>query len=132
MLSYILRRLAIAVFMLVGIGVVSFIVIKLPPGDFAGRYQQYLLDRGATRADAERAAHNLRVQYDLDKPVSVQFFLWAKGMVTEGKFGYSFAYRKDVGQLIAERLPKTLFLAVLCHLISTVVGVGLGDRKSVV
>jgi peptide/nickel transport system permease protein len=126
MLSYILRRLAIAVFMLIGIGVVSFIVIKLPPGDFAGRYQQYLLDRGATQADAERAAHNLRVQYDLDKPVSVQFFLWAKGMVTEGKFGYSFAYRKDVGVLIAERLPKTLLLAVLCHLISTVIGVGLG------
>jgi peptide/nickel transport system permease protein len=126
MLSYILRRLAVAVFMLIGIGVVSFIVIKLPPGDFAGRYQQYLLDRGATQADAERAAQNLRVQYDLDKPVSVQFFLWAKGMVTEGKFGYSFAYRKDVGVLIAERLPKTLLLAVLCHLISTVVGVGLG------
>ena len=126
MLSYILRRLAIAVFMLIGIGVVSFIVIKLPPGDFAGRYQQYLLDRGATQSDAERAAQNLRVQYDLDKPVSVQFFLWAKGMVTEGKFGYSFAYRKDVGVLIAERLPKTLFLAVLCHLISTVIGVGLG------
>ena len=126
MLGYILRRLAIAVFMLIGIGVVSFIVIKLPPGDFAGRYQQYLLDRGATQADAERAAQNLRVQYDLDKPVSVQFFLWAKGMVTEGKFGYSFAYRKDVGVLIAERLPKTLLLAVLCHLISTVVGVGLG------
>jgi peptide/nickel transport system permease protein len=77
-------------------------------------------------ADAQRAAQNLRVQYDLDKPVSVQFFLWVKGMVTEGKFGYSFAYRKDVGDLIAERLPKTLFLAVFCHLISTVVGVGLG------
>ena len=47
-------------------------------------------------------------------------------MVTEGKFGYSFAYRKDVGELIADRLPKTLLLALLCHLISTVVGVGLG------
>ena len=126
MLSYILRRLIIAVFMLIGIGVVSFIVIKLPPGDFAGRYQQYLLDRGAPVAEAERAAQNLREQYDLDKPVAVQFFLWVKGMVTQGKFGYSFAYRKDVGELIADRMPKTLLLAVLCHLISTVIGVGLG------
>ncbi len=55
-----------------------------------------------------------------------QFLLWVKGMVTEGKFGYSFAYRKDVGELVADRLPKTLLLAVLCHAISTVVGVGLG------
>ena len=52
-------------------------------------------------------------------PLTVQFALWIKGMVTEGKFGYSFAYRKDVGELIAERLPKTLLLALLCHFIST-------------
>jgi len=68
----------------------------------------------------------MREQYGLDKPVSEQFFLWVKGIVTEGKFGYSFAYRKDVGELIADRLPKTLLLAILCHAISTVVGVGLG------
>lgn len=126
MLNYILRRLLIAVFLLIGIGIVSFIIIKLPPGDFASRYQQYLLDRGAPMVEAQRAADVLREQYDLDKPLTTQFFLWVKGMVTEGKFGYSFAYRKDVGELVAERLPKTLLLALLAHLISTVVGVGLG------
>jgi peptide/nickel transport system permease protein len=126
MLSYIFRRLIIAFFMLIGIGVVSFIVIKLPPGDFASRYQQYLIDRGSPREEAERAAQIVRQQYGLDKPTTTQFFLWVKEMVTAGKFGYSFAYRKDVGLLIADRLPKTLMLAVLCHLISTVVGVGLG------
>jgi peptide/nickel transport system permease protein len=126
MLSYIFRRLIIASFMLIGIGVVSFLVIKLPPGDFASRYQQYLIDRGTAREEAERAAQIVRQQYGLDKPTTTQFFLWVKEMVTKGKFGYSFAYRKDVGALIADRLPKTLMLAVLCHAISTVVGVGLG------
>jgi peptide/nickel transport system permease protein len=47
-------------------------------------------------------------------------------MVTDGKFGYSLAYRKDVGELIRERLPRTLIIAVLAHAISTFVGVGLG------
>jgi peptide/nickel transport system permease protein len=126
MVSYILRRLIIAFFVLIGIGVVSFIVIKLPPGDFASRYQQFLMDRGTPQEEAERAAQLVRAQYDLDKPVATQFFLWVKGMVTEGKFGYSLAYRRDVGQLIADRLPKTLIIAVLAHTISTVVGVGLG------
>jgi peptide/nickel transport system permease protein len=126
MLNYIFRRLLIASFMLIGIGVVSFIVIKLPPGDFASRYQQYLIDRGSPREEAERAAQIVRQQYGLDQPTTTQFFLWVKDMVTAGKFGYSFAYRKDVGMLIADRLPKTLMLAVLCHAISTVVGVGLG------
>lgn len=126
MLSYIFRRLVIAIFLLIGIGIVSFIVIKLPPGDFASRYQQYLLDRGSPQAEAEQAAKNIRIQYNLDRPLTEQFYLWVKGMVTEGKFGYSFAYRKDVGELVAERLPKTLILAILAHLISTVVGVGMG------
>ena len=47
-------------------------------------------------------------------------------MVTEGKFGYSFAYRKDVGELMAERAAQDPAAGVLAHLISTVVGVGLG------
>jgi peptide/nickel transport system permease protein len=126
MLNYIIRRIIIAFFLLIGIGIVSFIVIKLPPGDFASRYRQYLLDRGTALEEAEKAAQIIREQYDLDKPIPTQFFIWVKGMVTEGKFGYSFAYRKDVGELVAERLPKTLLLALLCHFISTVVGVGLG------
>jgi peptide/nickel transport system permease protein len=112
--------------MLIGIGIVSFIVIKLPPGDFATRYEGYLLARGSTQEDAEQAAENVRKQYGLDQPIATQFILWVKGMVTEGKFGYSFAYRKDVGELIADRLPKTLLIAALAHAISTFVGVGLG------
>jgi len=126
MLSYILRRLAIAVFMLIGIGIVSFFVIKLPPGDYASTYEQYLLARGASQEDADRSAAIIRKEYGLDKPVAEQFVLWIKGIVTEGKFGYSFAYGKDVGQLIAERLPYTLLLAILSHAISTIVGVGVG------
>jgi peptide/nickel transport system permease protein len=126
MLNYILRRLVIGFLLLIGIAIVSFMVIKLPPGDFATRYQQYLMDRGAPMAEALNAAQIVREQYGLDQPITVQFYEWIKGMVTEGKFGYSFAYRKDVGELVTERLPKTLILALLCHLISTVIGVGLG------
>jgi len=126
MLNYIIRRLIIAFFMLIGIGIISFIVIKLPPGDYASTYEGYLLARGATQEDAARAANLIRQQYGLDKPEIEQFINWIKGIVTEGKFGYSFAYGKDVGVLIAERIPMTLLIAILAHLISTVVGVGLG------
>jgi peptide/nickel transport system permease protein len=126
MLNYIMRRLLIGFFLLIGIGIVSFIVIKLPPGDVASRYKQFLLDRGSTAEDAERAAELVREQYGLDKPFVAQFTEWIGGIVTRGEFGFSFAYRKDVGELIADRLPKTLLIAVLSHLISTVVGVGLG------
>ena len=127
MLNYIIRRLLVAILLLFGIGAVSFTVIQLPPGDFATTYKTYLMNQaGMSEEEAERSAQMVRERYDLDKPVPVQFFLWIKGMVTEGKFGFSFAYRQDVGELIAERLPKTLILALLAHAISTVVGIGLG------
>jgi peptide/nickel transport system permease protein len=127
MVNYILRRLVIAVFLLFGVGLVSFIVIQLPPGDFASTYKYYLMNQaGMTEDQAEQAAQIVRERYDLDKPVMVQFFLWIKGMVTEGKFGWSFSYRRDVSELIAERLPKTLMLALMAHAISTVIGIGLG------
>ncbi len=50
----------------------------------------------------------MRNQYGLDKPMWQQYLIWVKGIVTEGKFGYSFAYKQDVGELIAERLPRTI------------------------
>jgi len=73
MLNYILRRSIIAFFMLIGVGMVSFIVIKLPPGDFATRYESYLLAQGMPQTDAERLAQDVRVQYGLDKPAVEQF-----------------------------------------------------------
>jgi peptide/nickel transport system permease protein len=126
MLNYILRRVMIGFFLLIGIGIVAFVIIKLPPGDFASRYRQFLLDRGSPAEEADHAAQLVREQYGLDQPLVTQFANWIGGMVTEGKFGYSFAYRKDVGELIADRAPKTLLIAILAHAISTVVGVGLG------
>lgn len=127
MANYILRRLLIAFFMLIGIAFVSFVVIQLPPGDVATNYKTFLLQQaGMTEEQAEQQANNLRRQYGLDQPLPIQFFNWIRGIVTEGKFGFSFAYRRDVGELIAERLPKTLALALMCHLISTVVGISIG------
>jgi peptide/nickel transport system permease protein len=123
MINYILRRLLISLVVLLGISMVSFTVIQLPPGDFASSYKTFLINQGGMdEGEAEAAANMLRVRYGLDQPLPIQFFNWIKGIVTEGKFGFSFAYRKDVGELIAERLPRTLLLAFLAHAISSIVG----------
>ena len=126
MIGYIARRLIIAFFMLIGVGLVSFIVIKASPGDYASRFEAYLLAQGMPQADAERLAQTVRVQYGLDKPATQQFLVWIEGILTKGQFGFSFAYREDVGALIAERAPRTLLLALLCHLTSSILGIGLG------
>lgn len=127
MINYILRRLVMAVLVLIVISIISFIVIQLPPGDFAQVYKQRLINQGGMKqVEAEQAAQVYRERYGLDKPMAIQYFNWIKGIVTKGSFGYSMAYARDVGELIAERLPRTLLLALLAHATSTLVGVGIG------
>src|SRR5687767_1985067 len=126
MLNYILRRLLSAIPVLIGISIVSFMIIQLPPGDFASSFKINLLNNGMAEADAERVANEYRKLYGLDQPLHVQYLTWIRGIVTEGNFGYSFAYKKDVGELIAERLPRTLALALAAHLISTLIGIAAG------
>ena len=72
-----------------------------------------------TEAEAEEQANIFRVRYGLDKSLPLQFVDWIWGIVSEGSFGFSFAYKRDVGELIAERAPRTLLLAVLAHLTSS-------------
>ncbi|MBW7881686.1 MAG: ABC transporter permease [Caldilineaceae bacterium] len=127
MIGYVIRRLLASIPLLIGISIVSFIIIQLPPGDFATSYEITLMNQGnMSRQEAQEAADRYRALYGLDKPVYEQYLIWMKGIVTEGKFGYSFAYKKDVGELIAERLPRTLFLALTAHLISTIFGLLIG------
>lgn len=127
MVNYLLRRVLFSFLVLLGISLVSFIIIQLPPGDFAEVYRTRLINQGGMPAgEAEKAAARLRTRYGLDKPLPVQYFNWIKGIVTEGSFGYSFAYNKDVGELIAERFPRTLLVAVLAHATSTLVGLAVG------
>jgi peptide/nickel transport system permease protein len=127
MINYILRRLLGAILVLLGISLVSFIIIQLPPGDFATVYKNHLINQGGAReAEAEAMANQFRARYGLDKPLPIQYFNWIKGIVTKGSFGFSFAYRKDVGKLIAERLPRTILLALAAHAISTLVGIFIG------
>jgi peptide/nickel transport system permease protein len=127
MINYILRRLLMAVVVLLGISLVAFIVIQLPPGDFAQAYKQRLINQaGMTPTEAEAAAAVYRARYGLDKSIPLQYLNWIKGIVTEGSFGYSMAYGRDVGELIAERLPRTILLALLAHATSSLVGIAVG------
>jgi peptide/nickel transport system permease protein len=106
---------------------VCWIVIQLPPGDFATTYQTFLMNQGGvSQQEAEAAANRLRAQLGLDQPQYIQYLNWMKGIITQGKFGYSFAYRREVGELIGERLVYTLILALAAHSISTFLGIYAG------
>ncbi len=128
MINYIIRRVLWAIVVIIGVSMVSFIVIELSPGDFVSQYEMRLMAQaGMTAAEAEAAGDKVRERYGLSGPLYQRYFNWVKGIVTEGDFGPAMAYGgKEVSELIAERLPRTLLLAILAHAISSVIGIGVG------
>ncbi len=127
MLRFIVNRLLSSAIILLIIAAVSFFIIQLPPGDFADVYKRELIALGGQSEDeAEAAANQLRDRYGLRDPLPIQYVNWIGGIVLRGDFGFSFSYRADVGELIAQRLPRTIGIALAAHAISSLVGIALG------
>jgi peptide/nickel transport system permease protein len=69
--------------------------------------------------------HQLRIKFGLEKALPQQYVEWVGGLFT-GDLGQSVIYDVDVGLLIRERMPVTLYLGVLAFVISGVVGISFG------
>ena len=127
MLRYIAQRLVSSVIILIVITIVAFVIIQIPPGDFAEVYKAELIALGgASEDEAEEAANRLRDKYGLLDPLPVQYLKWLGAIVLQGDFGWSFSQRVDVSQLLAQRLPRTIAIALAAHAISSVVGILVG------
>jgi len=121
MLAYALRRLLLAVPLLVGITLVSFLVIHLAPGDPT---QMYAGTEVPT--DLKRAYEQMKAEWNLDKPLHVQYWIWLTRLVRLD-FGRSFApHGRPVLSMIAERLPITLLLNIVEILIIVALAVPIG------
>src|SRR5213596_1907449 len=121
MLGYALRRLLLALPLLLGITFVSFTVIHLAPGDSAEIQTGDL----SIQSDAQ-ARQLLREMYDLDKPLHVQYGKWLARL---GRLDFGKSFSPDgrpVLQKIGERLPVTLLLNIIEMLIIVALAVPIG------
>ena len=118
MVTYIVRRLLLAIIVLVIVSFISFMLMQLVPGNPV----LTMLGLNATPSQIE----NLTKELELDKPVLVQYGHWLNNAL-HGNFGKSVTmYRDNVTTLIARRLPITLYLAVLALIIATLFGILIG------
>jgi peptide/nickel transport system permease protein len=121
MLTYTLRRLLLAVPLLLGITCISFVVIHLAPGDPTE------VMTGDLRADA--SAHTRKIlqeAYGLDQPLHVQYWNWLSRLVRLD-FGRSFSPDgRPVLAKIVERLPVTLLLNIVEMAIIVAIAVPIG------
>jgi peptide/nickel transport system permease protein len=115
--SYIMKRLLVAIPVLLGISLIAFFLVRLVPGDTVTAML------GANYNEEQAAV--LRAKYGLDQPLIVQYTLWIT-QVLQGDFGASSFTNQPVLQSIMERLPVTLELTLLSILLAVVIAIPLG------
>lgn len=122
MYSYIGRRILITIPTLVLVSIFIFTLQKLLPGD------PILVLAGEER-DPETIAF-LREKYRLNDPIPIQYFHWVS-QVLQGDFGISLRTNQPVLELIKEKLPVTIQLAVMAMIIAMVIGIPAGIISAV-
>jgi peptide/nickel transport system permease protein len=105
--SYIIRRLFYTLITLIGISIISWVIITQAPGSPIA----LTLDPKVS----PKIIAQMEKNYDLDKPIYQQYFLWLERLFT-GKL-YSFKDGRPVMQKIAERIWNTLLLNLVAMLI---------------
>jgi len=122
MITFLRKRLLQMLPVLFGIVLIVFMVVRLIPGDPA----RIML--GIRASDEKLAA--LRAELGLDLPIWQQFGRFV-GNIAQGELGNSIFYRRDVTEVILERLPVTVSLVVFSVVLSVLISVPLSIAAAV-
>lgn len=117
MSRYILRRLALLVFVVFGVVTVVFLIVHLIPGDPV----EIMLGEQAQAVDKEALRHEL----GLDKPILIQYGDYLRRLVL-GDLGQSIHTKQPVLESIADRLPATVELALAAMVVALALAIPLG------
>ncbi len=122
MLRFAMRRLAAIPFILFGMALVVFLLMRLIPGDAAmvllGPY------------GSPEALKQLRADLGLDLPPYQQFVIWLQHVVA-GNFGKSVSFNMPVTDVLLPRAVNSAILTLAAFLIASILGVGLGVLSAV-
>lgn len=117
MLSYFLRRLLMAIPVMLFVAVFIFLLLRLTPGDPA----QAIAGDQATPAQLEQ----IRESLGLNESLSVQFVTWVARMA-KGDFGQSLISKQPVMQMIGQRIGPTIALAMVAMGMTVMISVPMG------
>ena len=116
MLTYILKRISLAVLVALAVSVIAFLLLRL-----SGDPAIAIAGEGARQADIEL----IRQTYGFDRPLPLQYMAWL-GKAVRGDFGDSIYFKTPAGPLIFAKLQTTLMLGLASLVFALLVSVPLG------
>jgi len=122
MIQYTIRRLILAIPVIFGILVVTFVLARSIPGDPC----RAILGEKASAETCERFTR----EHGLDKSIPVQFWIYMKD-IARGDFGESIRFSRPVTIILIERLPTTIELGFVALIIAISVGIPAGILSAV-
>ncbi len=122
MLTYLIRRLALALATTAAVVVLTFTLVHLAPGEpfVSGAEGRFVPPETVSR---------LRERFGLDRPLAVQFVRYASNLA-HGDLGESFARHRPAADVVRAALPNTFLLGGVALLLSLALGIGLGIAQA--
>src|SRR5215472_234076 len=118
MIRFLTKRLLRAMFVLLGVSVLTFVLINLVPGHY---FQEMRLNPQISRETVAA----LEVEYGVNQPLPVRYFRWL-GSACRGELGFSLAYNSPVWPLLKPRIGNTLILTTAALVSSWLIAIPLG------
>jgi peptide/nickel transport system permease protein len=122
MIGYMVRRIGQAIIVLIGVTIITFILLHLLPGNPV----RAILGTRASAIDIKQ----LTDQLGLNKPLYIQYLVWVNNLI-HGNLGFSYKLDQPVAALLAQRIPKTLFLVGASLILAVLLAVPLGMLQAV-
>jgi peptide/nickel transport system permease protein len=123
MSRYLIRRLLTAIPTLLLISFVLYAVLSLAPGDPLSQF-------AANPSVPPEVRENIRRSFGLDQPWPVRYVKWVAAMA-QGDWGFSFASRIAVWDLIKLRIPSTLAVVGVAYVFSLLIAIPIGILSAV-
>ena len=121
MTAYIIRRLMLGVIILLLVTLLVFLAMRLLPGDPLIIF----ISQSQTQVFSLERLTELRQEYGLDRSLPVQYISWIGNML-RGDMGKSINLGQDVGYLISNKLPITIYFGVMSFIVSAFFGIIFG------
>jgi peptide/nickel transport system permease protein len=119
--AYIVRRLAMALVVIVLVSVLIFLMMHLLPGDPLAIYAGDIDLNSLSPEELQELRHEI----GLDKSLAEQYFSWVGG-IFHGDFGYSLVQHQEVSTLMKHTYAVTLYIGMGAFVLSALLGIGVG------